>query len=135
MNVTSLKKALMAGAAGTVVMTVFTFVSHTMHLPSTDFQGMIADHLPMGGTPFAWVVYFGLGVALAFAYETFFMKKMPLHSWSRGALYGIALWIFTGVVLMPVFGMGFFSGSMTGAAAAMVSMALYGATMGYMYEH
>lgn len=134
MNVASFKKAFMAGVAGTVVMTVFSFISHYLHLPQSDFHGMISDHFHMAG-PFSWIVYFGVGVVLAYFYGTFFKAKLPAHSWSQGMIYALLLWGMMEIVLMPIFGMGFFSGSMTAAAAAFVGMALYGATVGYLYEH
>lgn len=134
MNVTSIKKAFMAGIAGTVVMTVFSFASHYLRLPHSDMHGMIATHFKMGAM-FAWFVYFGFGIALAYLYGAFFRSKLPAHSWSRGMIYALILWGVLEVVLMPVFGVGFFAGSMQVAVAAFVGMALYGATVGYLYEH
>ncbi len=134
MSVTSIRRALIAGVAGTVVMTVFSYVSHYLQLPKTDFHGMIASHLKTG-TFVTWGVYFGFGIVLAYLYGTFFRGRLPAHSWGRGMIYATVLWAFMGVVLMPVFGMGFFGGSMAAAAAAFVTMGLYGATVGYLYEH
>jgi hypothetical protein len=132
-NVTSFKKALSAGVAGTVIMTAFFYVSQYMHMPTMDFHGMIASHFGTG-MAFTWLVYFGFGVVLAFAYGIFF-RKLPSHSWSRGLIYALMLWGFMEVVLMPIFGMGFFSGSMMVAVAAFIGMGLYGATVGYIYEN
>ena len=134
MNVASMKKAFMAGVAGTVVMTVFSFVSHYLHLPKSDFHGMVASQFHLAGA-LSWVVYFGIGVVLAYLYGAFFKAKLPAHSWSRGIVYALILWGAMEIVLMPIFGMGFFSGSVTAAAAAFVAMGLYGATVGYLYEH
>ena len=123
----------MAGLAGTVVMTVFSYFSNYLHLPSTDYHGMIASHFSMGSA-FAWVIYFGLGVMLAYFYGTFFRKRLPAHSWMRGIVYAVLIWGVTEIILMPILGMGFFSGSITAAFAAFIGMALYGGTVGYLYE-
>ena len=137
MNADTMKKAAMAGIAGTVIMTVFSAFSHYISLPKMDFPGMIASHLPMAmamGTAVAWVVYFGFGIALAYVYGTFFQKKLPMHSYFRGMIYAFILWGAMEAVLMPVLGEGFFAGSMPAAAGAFISMALYGATVGFLYE-
>lgn len=133
MNVTTLKKALMAGVAGTVVMTVFTFLTNTFHFPATDFHGMIATHAHSGAL-FTWLIYFGMGVAFAYLYGMFFMKKLPYHSYMKGMIYALILWGAMHFVVMPVFGMGFLGGSIVAAVMAYVSLALYGATVGYLYE-
>lgn len=134
MNVASIKQAFMAGVVGTVVMTVFTFISRYLQLPSSDFHEMLATHFKMG-TASAWIVYFALGVVLAYLYGTFFRAVLPAHSWSRGMIYALILWVVAEIVLMPMAGMGFFAGSMGVATVTFVGMALFGATVGYLYEH
>ena len=130
----SFKKALLSGVAGTVVMTVFVFVSHYLQLPKVDFHSMMGSYFKMG-EPFAWMLYFGVGVGFAYVYGAFFKSMLPAHSWGQGMIYALILWGAMEVVLMPIFGMGFFSGSMTAAGTALVGMALYGGTVGYLYEH
>ena len=133
MNISSLKKALVAGVAGTVIMTIFAHISQYIHLPRFDFHGLLSAHLGTGGTA-SWVALFAFGVALAYAYGAYFRTRLPAHSWSRGIVYAAILWAVMEAVLMPVLGMGFFSGSIATAVAAFAGMALYGATVGYMYE-
>jgi len=129
----SFKKALLAGVAGTVVMTVFSFFSQYLHLPKVDFQGMLATFFHMGAA-FTWFLYFAIGIGLAYLYGAFFRNMLPAHSWMRGTIYALILWGVMGMVLMPVFGMGFFYGSATMAVATFLGMALYGGTVGYLYE-
>lgn len=130
----SFRKALMAGVAGTVVMTVFSFISHYLQLPRFDFHELIGSYFKMGAV-FSWFLYFGIGVGLAYLYGAFFRGMLPSHSWGRGMIYAIILWGAMEVILMPVFGMGFFAGSMMVAVAMLFGMMLYGATVGYLYEH
>lgn len=134
MNVASMQKAFMAGVAGTVVMTVFSFISHYLRIPPSDFHGMISSHFHLTGVV-SWVVYFGFGVGLAYLYGTYFKARLPAHSWGQGVIYSLILWGVMEAVLMPVFGMGFFAGSIGAAAAAFVGMSLYGATVGFLYDH
>lgn len=130
----SFKKALLAGVAGTVVMTVFSFASHYLHLPKADFHGMIGSFFHFGAV-FTWVIYFAMGIGLAYVYGAFFKKMLPAHSWAQGMIYALIVWGTIGMVFMPVFGMGFFYGSFATAAATFMGMALYGGTVGYLYEH
>lgn len=130
---TSFKKALFAGVAGTAVMTVFSFISNYLQLPKMDWHGMIASYFHMG-TAFGWVIYFAIGIGLAYLYGAFFKSLLPAHSWGRGMIYAVILWAIMGMVLMPVFGMGFFYGSVMMAVATFIGMGLYGATVGYLYE-
>jgi uncharacterized protein DUF6789 len=131
---TSFKKAFFAGLAGTVVMTVFSFISHYLQLPKMDWHEMLASFFHMSAA-FGWVLYFVVGIVLAYLYGAFFRSVLPAHSWGRGTIYAIILWAIMGMVLMPVFGMGFFYGSLMMAVATFIGMALYGATVGYLYEH
>ncbi len=129
----SFKKAFLAGLAGTVVMTGFSFISHYLQLPKMDWHGMFASFFHVG-TAFGWVMYFAVGIGLAYLYGAFFRSVLPAHSWGRGMIYAAILWAVMGMVLMPVFGMGFLYGSMMMAVATFIGMALYGATVGYLYE-
>jgi hypothetical protein len=129
----SFKKAFLAGLAGTVVMTGFSFISHYLQLPKMDWHGMFASFFHVGAA-FGWVMYFAVGVGLAYLYGAFFRSVLPAHSWGRGMIYAAILWAVMGMVLMPVFGMGFLYGSMMMAVATFIGMALYGATVGYLYE-
>lgn len=130
----SLKQAFLAGAAGTVVMTVFSFISKYISLPEFDLHGMLTGFFDRGAV-FGWGVYFVLGVILAYLYGTFFRARLPLHSWQRGIVFALILWAGTEIVVMPVLGMGFFGGGFPAALAALIGIGLYGATVGYLTEH
>lgn len=133
-NAKSLQKAVTAGLAGTVVMTVFSFISGYLSVPHFDLHETIVGHFKTGGM-IGWVAYFAIGVFFAYLYGAFFKAMLPRHSWQRGFVYALILWGATEVVLMPVFGMGLFSGSIAAAIVAMAGLGLYGATVGYLYEH
>ncbi|MDO8519216.1 MAG: hypothetical protein Q7T11_03520 [Deltaproteobacteria bacterium] len=132
MNTDAIKRAVMFGAAGTVAMTVYTYLSHYIHLPKVDFHGLIAGFLHYG-TAVNWVAYFAVGAAFAYLYKAFFRDKLPAHSWMRGVVYAFVLWGAMGLA-MPLFGMAFFAGSMHAALSMLIGFGFYGATVGYLYE-
>lgn len=133
MNIATLKKSILIGVVATFVMTVVSFAAHHIHLPNADFHAVITAFLHTGAIG-AWVIYFGVGIALAYFYNSFFRDKLPYKSWKRGFLYGLGLWLIVSIFVLPAAGMGVFAGSVLNAAAMLIAMAFYGATLGYMYE-
>lgn len=135
MSVSLLKRVVLVGIVATVIMTGFSMISQSLSLPSVDFRGMIARHVPTGMLG-SWVLCFGIGVFLTYLYVQVFRHRLPAHSWMRGVMYAIFLWMVMGLLFMPLMGMGLFSGSLHAAIGAFMAMATYGATVGYFYrEH
>ncbi|MBX7149849.1 hypothetical protein K1X76_12330 [bacterium] len=132
-NKETLLKAVYYGVAGTVVMTVFSYLAQIVSIPTADFHGMVSTVLNTTGVG-AWMAFFGVGVVLAYVYNTAFRHRLPTHSWMRGAFYGLGVFFVMQLVVMPIFGMGFFSGSVTTTVGMIVGMCVYGATVGYLYE-
>ena len=128
----AIKRAALYGVAGTVMMTVFTFVADHLHLPKVDMHDILG-HVLAVGTQVVLLIYFAMGAILAFVYKAYFHTHLPNRSWTRGAFYGFFLWFVAGIA-MPVFGMGFFTGSMTTAVGMLIGLAVYGATVGYLYD-
>lgn len=133
MNFDAFKKAMQIGFAGTVMMTVYLYFAHTMHFPGIDYHGMISTHFHTDAMA-TWLVYFLLGGSFAYVYRHFFHEKLPAHSWKRGLFFGVFLWVFMGMVMMPFWGMSFFAGSTMTAVGMFLSVACYSATVGYLYE-
>ena len=132
MNTAALKKAVLFGVAGTAVLTAFTYLAGFMNLPHPDYHGMITG-LFSTGTALSWVVYFAVGVVLAYVYKTFLSAHLPAHSWKNGVMFGLLIWAATSFVLMPAFGMGFFAGGILAALGMLLGDAFYGAIVGYLY--
>lgn len=131
MDRTSIKKALIAGIMGSVVMTAFTHAARFMKIPQTDYQALFASHF---GGEIGWFAFLAAGVLAAYFYGSIFRKKLPSHSWKNGALFAAAIWGVVQVVMMPILGEGFFPGTAVTAFGALLTLAAYGATVGYMYE-
>ncbi len=129
----NIKKGILAGVLGTVAITIVdTFGAPMMGLPKMDIAGMLAG--VMGGSVmFGWVAHFMIGTILAFGYA-FFSGKLPGPAVIRGALYGIAPWLMAQIVVMPMMGMGFFSGAVAPAFGSLIGHLVYGAVVGIVYS-
>ena len=131
MNMSSMKKALIAGVMGTVAMTGFTYLASMIHLPKADYAAFFTSQF---GSSVGWLAFLAAGVVMAHFFGSF-RKKLPFHSWKRGVLYAAAIWGVVQMILMPIFGAGFFPGTALTAFGALLTLAAYGATVGYLYDH
>ncbi len=129
----NIKKGILAGVLGTVAITITaTFGAPMMGLPKMDIAEMLAG--VMGGSvTLGWVAHFMIGTILAFGYALF-QAKLPGPAVVRGALYGIAPWLMAQIVVMPMMGMGFFSGTFAPAFGSLIGHLVYGAVVGLVYS-
>ena len=74
-----------------------------------------------------------IGTTLATAYAAFFAERLPGPPVVRGMLFGIAPWLLAQVVVMPMMGAGFFSGSLMAATGSLMGHLVYGAVVGTVY--
>lgn len=127
-----LGKAVLAGAVGTVVMTVVgLYVAPLMGLPAMNPADMLAG--AMGGVALlGWMGHFGIGIVLAIGYAMV-ADALPGSGVLRGALYGIAPFLLAQVAVMPMMGMPFFSGFGSMMIGSFVGHLIYGATVGAIY--
>lgn len=125
-------KAVVAGVAGTAAMTVVgTIVAPMMGMPPMNPAGMLAGQ--MGGSlALGWAAHAMIGVILAVIYATV-ASALPGAPAVRGGLYGVAPWLLQQVAVMPMTGMGFFSGSMMMAGGSLLGHLIYGAVLGAVY--
>lgn len=129
----NLKKAALAGIAGTIAMTIAaTFAAPMMGLPKMDVPGMLAS--VMGGLlPLGWAAHFMIGTVLAVGYALV-QAKIPGPTIVRGALYGLVPWLMAQIIVMPMMGMGFFSGAFAPALGSLIGHLIYGAVIGGVYS-
>ena len=80
----------------------------------------------------AFVVALGLYAALG-AYAVLFVNRLPGRGLVRGATYGVVPWLLAQLVVMPMMGAGFFSGSFVSAAGSLMGHLVYGAVLGAIY--
>ncbi len=129
----TIKRASVVGIAGTFAMTMYSFVATHLHLPRYDMHDFIGGlfHLDHATT---WLVYLVAGVVFAHLYQTYFKTRMPARAWMRGVVYSLGMWVVMQFVVMPIVGMGFFTGSISAALGALFGLASYGAMVGFLYE-
>lgn len=129
----NVKKAVLAGILGTVAITVVAaFGAPMMGLPKMDIPGMLAG--VMGGVVLlGWAAHFMIGTILALGYALFH-ERLPGPAIIRGALYGLAPWFLAQVAVMPMMGMGFFSGALAPASGSLIGHLIYGAVVGSVYS-
>ena len=129
----NIKKAVFAGVLGTVAMTIVaTFGAPMMGLPKMDIPGMLASQMG-GAIVLGWVAHFMVGTILALGYA-FVQGRLPGPAILRGVLYGLAPWLMAQVVVMPMMGMGLFSGAFTPAFGSLIGHLVYGAIVGAVYS-
>ena len=129
----NIKKAVFAGVLGTVAITIVaTFGAPMMGLPKMDIPGMLASQMG-GAIVLGWIAHFMVGTILAFGYA-FVQGRLPGPAILRGALYGLAPWLMAQVVVMPMMGMGLFSGAFAPAFGSLIGHLVYGAIVGAVYS-
>lgn len=125
-------RALVAGVVGTAVMTVVaTMGAPMMGLPKMNPAEMLAGQMG-GNAALGWAAHFMIGVVLAGIYASV-ATKLPGPVALRGAVFGLAPWLLAQVAVMPMMGMGLFSGSMMMAGGSLMGHLIYGAVVGAVY--
>jgi uncharacterized membrane protein YagU involved in acid resistance len=128
----NIRRAVAAGVAGTIVMTVIgVFVAPVMGIPKMNPADMLAGQ--MGGMlALGYAAHFMIGIVLAVGYAVV-APALPSAAPLRGALYSVAPWLMAQLAVMPMMGMGVFSGSMVMAGGSLLGHLMYGATVGAIY--
>jgi uncharacterized membrane protein YagU involved in acid resistance len=125
-------RAAVAGLLATGVMTaVGLWMAPLMGIPAMNPAAMLAG--AMGGSvALGWLGHLMIGTVLALIYAAI-APRLPGAAWIRGALYGLAPWLLAQLVVIPMMGMPFFSGSATLAIGSLVGHLVYGAVVGATY--
>lgn len=132
MKVQNIIRAVSAGIVGTAVMTAFTYMAPFMGMPPMDIPQMLSGFLGVG-IFFGWVMHFAIGSTLALIYSLLY-NALPFTSWKKGAVYGLIPWFAAQIMVMPMMGMEFFSGSIVMAMGSLVGHLVYGAVVGLIYQ-
>lgn len=131
MNVNFVRAAV-AGILGTAVMTaVGLYAAPMMGMPPMNPAAMLAGQMG-GSTVMGWIAHLMIGVTLAEVYAVV-AGSLPGPVVVRGALYGVAPWLLLQVAVMPMMGMGLFSGAMSPAMGSLLGHIIYGAVVGVVY--
>lgn len=132
---TSIPRVVGAGVVATLVMTaVGLFVAPMMGMPAMNPAEMLAG--PMGGfLALGWAAHLMIGVTLGLIYAALVAEHLPGQPAVRGTVFSLAPWLMAQLVVMPMMGMGVFSGSATMAMGSLIGHVVYGAVLGAIVGH
>ncbi len=102
----TLSKAIVAGAAGTAVMTLFAMMGPMMGMPKMDAAAMLGGM--MGGSlALGWMMHFAIGIIFACGYIFILNDRLPIvNNYVRGAVFGIIVFLFAQIMMAIMNGMG-----------------------------
>ncbi len=126
-------RSLLGGLVGTLAMTAMMYVVAPMMGLRMDIAQMLGSML--GNNWWAGMVVHVVNGAVIFPliYAYLLYDRLPGNPATRGATWGVVLWLLAQVMVMPMMGAGFFSMAMGGMMAAMGSLVghlLYGSLLG-----
>jgi hypothetical protein len=127
------KRAILGGFVGTLAFTFMMYkVAPTMGMMKMDIAGRIGQML--GGWWIGMVMHFVNGtVIFPLIYSFLLYRLLPGPPVVRGLVWGVVLWLFTQLALMPMMGAGLFSmkaGGMMAAIGSLVGHLAYGSLLG-----
>ena len=128
----NLGRAVLAGLAGAVAMTALMLMAPMMGMPPMNIGAMLGSVMG-GNVALGWMAHFVIGVVLALGYAAVFAKRLPGAPVVRGALFSLLPWLMAQIVVMPMMGMGLFSGSMLAAGGSLMGHIVYGIVLGLVY--
>ncbi len=128
----NLGRAVLAGLAGTAAMTMLMLLAPRMGMPPMNIGAMLGSVMG-GNVALGWMAHFMIGTILALGYALVFAARIPGAPAVRGAIYSLLPWLMAQLVVMPMMGMGLFSGSMLAAGGSLMGHLVYGAVAGQVY--
>ncbi|MCI0624710.1 MAG: hypothetical protein L0387_24205 [Acidobacteria bacterium] len=135
-------RALVAGAVGTLVMTLMIYAAPGVRMPAMDLAAligsMLSHQMPEPMSPSWWVgmmLHFVNGIFIFPLIYIFLLYPVLLGwPWFRGLCWALILWILAQTLLMPIMGFGFFTVKaprpMWHIMSSLVAHLLYGVLLG-----
>ncbi|HEU4785799.1 MAG TPA: DUF6789 family protein [Gemmatimonadaceae bacterium] len=135
------KRATVAGAIGTLVLTALWLVEPSIGLPRiaigqilSSFMAVSVAHASVGAIG-GWIVHFIVGILLALIYAWIFVDRLPGPPTARGAIYGVLVFLVAQSVFMPMVGAGFFAhGDLELLVGSLLGHIVYGSVVGWIYD-
>ena len=130
-------KVIKAGLVATAIMSIVALMAPAMGMPKMDFGEMLGANNPMMAMPYAmgWVMHFVVGVILAIVYASFFVQRLKGSFAVRGIIFAMIPFVIAQSVMMPMMGMGFFSGgNMMMIMGSLIGHIVFGAILGVIYK-
>jgi len=123
-------RTILAGAAGTAVMTMLMLAAPIMGLPKMPIGEMLGSFLGIGSV-IGWAMHGMIGLVLAAIYAFGFAERLPGAPAARGAVYGFLVFLVAQLAVMPMMGAGVFSGgNVPMIMGSLLGHLVYGALVG-----
>lgn len=127
-----IKKAVISGVLGTILMSAYMLI-----VPKMDMGMMLGPMNPIMKLPYiwGWVMHFMIGATIAVIYGYFFYKRFSERRLINGMVYGSIFFILAQLTIVPMMGMGFFSGgNIEMILSSLISHMIYGTVLGTKYN-
>jgi len=124
--------AVIAGLAGTVVITIMMSLAPQMGMPEMDMPGMLGSMFGAPGSKaMGLVIHFMMGVIFTFIYGLFWANGIGAPAILSGILFGVIHWLVVGLMMgmMPMMHAGIQSGDVPEPGVLMFKN---GGLMGFM---
>ena len=126
-------RLVVAGVAGTLMMTAVILLAPKMGMPPMNVGHMLGSVMGVN-IALGWGAHFMIGIVLAGIYGALFVGRLPGPAAVRGMIYSLLPWLMTQLVVMPMMGNGLFSGSALMAGGSLMGHLAYGAVLGGVYR-
>jgi len=124
--------AILAGLIATPAMTVLMYLLAPVLGVKMDIVAMLGEIL--GGWKMGMLVHILNGaIIFPLAYVYLLYRLLPGPPLAKGVAFGVALWLASQVIVMPLMGAGLFSshiGGMKAVAAVLIGHVVYGTFLG-----
>jgi uncharacterized membrane protein YagU involved in acid resistance len=126
-------RTILAGAAGTAIMTMLMLGAPMMGLPKMPIGEMLGSFLQIGPA-LGWVMHGVIGLTLAGIYATAVAGRLPGPAAGQGAVFGFLVFLLAQLAVMPIMGAGVFSGgNVPMIMGSLIGHLMYGGTVGAVY--
>ncbi|HEU4697858.1 MAG TPA: DUF6789 family protein [Gemmatimonadales bacterium] len=136
----NLKRAIVAGIAGTAAMTVLLLLAPRVGLPKIAIGDLLSSALAVSvvmlrvGPAGGWIAHGLVGIALAVLYGAAFAPRLPGPPVLRGLVYGVLVYFAAQLLFMPAVGAGVFSRGDRGLLlGSLLGHLVYGLVVGAVY--
>ncbi len=92
--------AIVAGLAGTIVMSMVMAMAPLMGMPKMDIVGMLGSMFAKdGNTALGWMMHLMMGIVFALMYAVLWSLHIGAATLVFGALFGIGHWLIAGLIM------------------------------------
>ena len=131
--------AIIAGMAGTVVMSIILLLAPRMGMPEMDIVGMLGTMFNKEGSPaLGWIMHFMLGIIFALIYAALWTAGIGAPTPLWGLIFGAVHWLVSGLMMgvVPMMHAGVRAGTVEAPGIFMSNsggaMAFMGGLIGHM---